>query len=95
MNANNFIIKILFKAFLLIFQAATEYARYNPEDFYVYAIDGFMDEVNATLFMTHTVRNFTFDGIYDSIMEGAASSTFIELPIPFDRFGWFYPVFFI
>ena len=51
-----------------------------------------MTEVNATLFMTHSVRNFTFEGIYDSIMEGAASSTFIELPIPFDKFGWFYPV---
>jgi hypothetical protein len=41
--------------------------------------------------MTHPVRNFTFDGIYDSILEGAASSSFIELPIPFDKFGWFYP----
>ena len=41
--------------------------------------------------MTHPVRNFTFDGIYDSILKGAASSSFIELPIPFDKFGWFYP----
>jgi hypothetical protein len=76
----------------LIVQAATEYARYNPDIFYTFAIDGFLKEVNASLFMTYPVTNWTFEGIYDSIMEGAASSTQIHLPIPFDRFGWFYPV---
>jgi hypothetical protein len=51
-----------------------------------------LDKVNATLFITHPVSNFTFDGIYDSILEGADSTSGIELPIPFDKFGWFYPV---
>ena len=69
-----------------------EHARYQPDIFYVYAIDGFLTQVNASLFITYPVSNFTFDGIYDSILEGADSTSGIELPIPFDRFGWFYPV---
>ena len=58
----------------------------------MFAINGFLDEVNATLFMTYPVYNWTFEGIYESILDGAASSPQIELPIPFDKFGWFYPV---
>ena len=69
-----------------------EHARYQPDIFYVYAIDGFLTQVNASLFITYPVSNFTFDGIYDSILEGVDSTSGIELPIPFDKFGWFYPV---
>ena len=42
--------------------------------------------------MTHTVNNMTFEGIYDSILQAAAETPSINLPIPFDKFGWFYPV---
>jgi len=69
-----------------------EYARYNPEIFYVFAINSFLEKVNASLFMTYPVSNFTFDGIYDSILEGADSTSGIELPLPNDKFGWFYLV---
>ncbi len=69
-----------------------EFARYNPDLFYVFAINGFLDVVNASLFMRYPVSNFTFDGIYDSILEGADSASSIELPFPYDKFGWFYLV---
>ena len=42
--------------------------------------------------MTHSVNNMTFEGIYDSILQAAAETPAINLPIPFDKFGWFYPV---
>ncbi len=69
-----------------------EYARYNPDIFYLFAINSFLEKVNASLFMTYPVSNFTFDGIYDSILEGADSTSGIELPFPNDKFGWFYLV---
>lgn len=37
------------------------------------------------------VRNLTFDGIVDDLMAASSDLPF-PLPIPFDRFGWFYPV---
>ena len=56
-----------------------------------------MDEMfkllDAKLFMSYPVRNYTFAGIFDEIMEGV--ETFpdsLVVPIPFDKFGWFYGV---
>ena len=51
-----------------------------------------MKEVGANMFLNYTVRDCTFDGIVDPMIEAALEQDFIELPIPFDRFGWFYPV---
>lgn len=69
-----------------------EYARVNMEayPFYVNAIDGFFQEVGTEMFLNFTVRDCTFDGIDDPLISGALDSP-IPLPIPFDRFGWFYP----
>ncbi len=67
-----------------------ETARYNSDIFYVFALNGFLKAVNASLFITYPVSNFTFDGLIDPIL-GAETSA-ITKPIPFDRFGWFYPV---
>ena len=44
--------------------------------------------------MKVAVRNLTFDGTLDAVMEAANDPDFAEIgiPIPFDKFGWFYPV---
>ena len=81
---------------LLSFQAASEYSRHRGA-FYVSNLDIFLKAQNATLFMTQPVSNLTFDGVLDAIMEAANDPDFgtIGIPIPFDKFGWFYPVRFI
>ena len=72
-------------------QGASEYARKQPEPFYAYTIDEMFDYVDAKLFLVYPVRNFTFDGIVDEIMAGSLTMN-VSLPIPFDKFGWFYDV---
>jgi len=70
---------------------ATEYARIQPSSFNALEIRDMFDQIDAQLFLKYPVRNYTFDGISDEIME--ATKTFpgsIPLPIPFDKFGWFY-----
>ena len=42
--------------------------------------------------MKFPVRNWTFDGIFEELMDFAQNQDMMELPIPYDRFGWFYPV---
>lgn len=57
-------------------------------------MNGFLNDNNATMFTTASVRNLTFDGTLDAVMEAANDPGLnnIGIPIPFDRFGWFYPV---
>eukprot|EP00095_Tigriopus_kingsejongensis_P001032 maker-scaffold972_size74859-snap-gene-0.9 protein:Tk01032 transcript:maker-scaffold972_size74859-snap-gene-0.9-mRNA-1 annotation:"hypothetical protein DAPPUDRAFT_303163" len=72
--------------------SAAEYARYN-EDFYTFTLNDFLNLQNATLFQTIPVRNLTFDGYLGPIMEAVQDPAFdtIGIPIPYDKFGWFYP----
>ena len=59
-------------------------------------LNDLITDANSKMFLPGTVREYTFDGILDEIL--AAADTFppnIHIPIPFDRFGWFYPVRFL
>merc|ERR1712141_582459 len=49
-----------------------------------------MEDIPA--FLTYPVRNWTFDGIFEELLEFGqnAPDYGLELPIPFDKFGWFY-----
>ena len=53
-----------------------------------------MKQQNAGTFLKYPARNWTFDGILDGLMEvvGAGDIDFLPITIPFDKFGWFYPV---
>ena len=56
-------------------------------------INDLIERENVTMFMEYTVRNWTFDGIVEQLIEfGSQTDSWMELPIPFDKFGWFYPV---
>ena len=56
-------------------------------------INDLIEKENVTMFMEYTVRNWTFDGIVEQLIEfGSQTDSWMELPIPFDKFGWFYPV---
>ena len=69
-----------------------EYGRFHIEEpFNIWAIDALMKQVGSGMFLNFTVRDCTFVGIQDALIDGALNSS-ISLPIPFDRFGWFYPV---
>ena len=51
-----------------------------------------MNSKDVGMFMKFPVRNWTFDGIFEELMDFAQNQNMMELPIPYDRFGWFYPV---
>lgn len=70
--------------------AAMQFAKQVNDIFYVYSINGLINEVGASMFMNFTVKECTFEGIVDPMIDGAINSG-VPLPIPFDRFGWFYP----
>ena len=76
------------------FQSAGEYARWNPDVFYTVMIDELMKMEDIPAFLTYPVRNWTFDGIFEELLEFGqnAPDYGLELPIPFDKFGWFYSV---
>ena len=80
--------------FTFFFQGASEYVRNQPLPFDALMIDTLFGMVGAELFLKYPVRNFTFDGITDEIMNATATFTQsnVPLPIPFDKFGWFYEV---
>ena len=80
--------------FECLFQGAAEFARAMPEAFYAYTINQLFEFQSAKLFLNYPVRNFTFDGIEDEIMKGINEGfpMNFSLPIPFDKFGWFYDV---
>ena len=50
-----------------------------------------MKHVGAGMFMTAKVRNLTFEGVKDPMID-AASENDLGLPFKYDKFGWFYPV---
>ena len=62
--------------------------------FSVYQVNNLINTFGGKLFLTQPVRNFTFDGIVDEIMN-ATNQMPLPMPIPFDKFGWFYTVSFI
>ena len=75
----------------MISVSAAEYARYR-EDFYTTKLNDLINLVEESgLFLLATVREWTFDGILDGIL-GTDFPDDLYLPIPFNRFGWFYPV---
>ena len=57
-------------------------------------IDELMKMEDIPAFLTYPVRNWTFDGIFEELLEFGqnAPDYGLELPIPFDKFGWFYSV---
>ena len=62
--------------------------------FSVYQVNNLINTFGGKLFLTQPVRNFTFDGIVDEIMN-ATNQMPLPMPIPFDKFGWFYTVSFM
>jgi len=50
-----------------------------------------VDAVNTRVFVTHSVREFLFDGYSDPLLDAAQVMHFlVNVSIPFDKFGWFY-----
>lgn len=74
-----------------LFKAAADYARVRKDPFTMLMLSDMFKEIDAKLFITYPVRNFTFDGIVEEIMEATPQLPF-KPPIPFDKFGWFYAV---
>ena len=56
-------------------------------------MDQMFNLIGAQLFLSSSVRNYTFAGIEDEIMKGVQTfPDYVHVPIPFDKFGWFYEV---
>jgi len=68
---------------------ATEYARHQPA-LVAQSMNVLFDSIpGVELFFKYPVRNYTFDGILDPIMEATATMP-VPIPMPYDKFGWFY-----
>ena len=63
----------------------------QPNPFYTVIIDAAMRETGEAMFMTSTVRNLTFEGVKDPLIEAAEWGNLL-LPFKYDKFGWFYAV---
>ena len=58
--------------------------------FSVYQMNNFLNAFGAKLFLHYPVRNFTFDGFVDEILNATK-----VIPVPainYGKFGWFYKV---
>ena len=76
-------------------QAASEYARNMKSPFVAWNVDALMKQQGVGTFMKYPARNWTFEGILDGMMEAINDPTTADLfpvAVPFDKFGWFYPV---
>lgn len=52
-----------------------------------------VNEVNTTVFVSKSVREFLFDGYDDPLLDAAqVLKHLVNVTIPFDKFGWFYGV---
>ena len=63
--------------------------------FVVWSIDDLMKQQNVSTFMIYPARNWTFEGIFDGMMEAVTdpdASVMFPVTVPWDKFGWFYPV---
>ena len=58
--------------------------------FSVYTMNNFLNAFGGRLFLHYPVRNFTFDGFEDEILNATK-----VIPVPainYGKFGWFYKV---
>ena len=63
--------------------------------FVAWSIDDLMKQQNVSTFMIYPARNWTFEGIFDGMMEAVTdpdASVMFPVTVPWDKFGWFYPV---
>lgn len=70
-------------------QSAGEYVRRWPgeKDFLYYNINQLQELTNSTLYARHKIRDLLFDGYQDELIDQVKG----VMPIPYDKFGWFYP----
>ena len=61
------------------------------DPFYILSVDGLMRETGAGMFIKSTIRDVTFDGQSDAIIDAAMYND-LGLPVTYDKFGWYYPV---
>jgi hypothetical protein len=64
----------------------------ETSQFFEYAINGFFVLKEIPLFHKKTVKELMFGGYNDPIIDFAEELPFHIFDIPFDKFGWFYPV---
>jgi len=80
----------------MIALSAAEFTRwphsYLPDDypFLRNMMDVTFGITGDELFMKAVIRNITFDGIDSPLLHMGDNGMDLNLPIPFDRFGWFY-----
>ena len=63
--------------------------------FVAMSVDDLMKLQDVGTFMKYPARNWTFEGILDGMMEAIndpTTSALFPVAVPFDKFGWFYPV---
>ena len=63
--------------------------------FVAYSIDELMKQQDVHTFMKYPARNWTFEGIFDGMMEAVTDpdvAVMFPVTVPWDKFGWFYPV---
>lgn len=72
-------------------KSAADFTRYHSP-LLIGILNTFLKATDSKLFQTNSVRDLTFDGYLGPILEAIQNPIFEFLPIPYDRFGWFYPV---
>ncbi|TRY61675.1 hypothetical protein TCAL_07973 [Tigriopus californicus] len=70
--------------------SAADFTRYHSP-LLTGILNTFLKATNSKIFQTNSVRDLTFDGYLGPILEAIQNPIFQNLPIPYDRFGWFYP----
>lgn len=61
----------------------------SGDEDYLNLIIGFLHSINSHIFVTKPVSSLLFDGYEEEILSNAQD---MGLTVPYDRFGWFYPV---
>lgn len=59
----------------------------GEKDFLYLNINELQDLTNSTLYVRHKVRELLFEGYKDELIDQVQG----VMPIPYDKFGWFYP----
>lgn len=72
-----------------VFQTAVNQGIRSGDSFFISGIDSILEFAKSTLFVTKPVRDLLFEGYQEKILDTAKD---IGIVVPYDKFGWFYPV---
>ena len=80
-----------FVCFVLLFQTVGSKVK-NSNILVRKAVDFLLQEKEHSLVITHTAREWIFDGFGDELLALLKKLNISGFNIPFDKFGWFYGV---